>query len=122
LVKAWRMADTRPQSIRLTTDTIVGSRPDGATERGKSARNLIWAGCFELQIVGQPAGKREQIVCWQAEDARVLSDQVPRAWAAPVLLNVVEVLGRDRPALLLHHARCELLLAETEPLAAFEIA
>ena len=34
------------------TDMIAGSRPVGTTKRGKGARNIIWAGCFEPQIVG----------------------------------------------------------------------
>jgi len=43
---------------------------------------------------------------------------MPRARAASVVLDVVEVLRGYRPtALFLHHARCEFLLAKIECLA-----
>ena len=108
---------------------VLVERPLAATADGASrvieaavrAGQVLAVGMphrFRPEVIGKPPRQREQIVLWYVQDAGELPNQMPGAGTTPIMLDVVQVLRRDRPSvLLLHDASGELLLAQPEPLA-----
>jgi hypothetical protein len=86
-----------------------------STERGPCLDHSLVVGV--AQVPRDQSGVVIEDVFGDAEHLRELLDQIVGGGDAPVVLEVVQVLWRDRPPVLFPYARGELPLAQVGPLA-----
>ena len=114
-MSGWAAHDVLPSSQERSKTC---SRLYRAPEVGKSLNDRVRISGIRQEIIGQPPRQRAQIVLRYVQDAGELPVQMPGAGTTPIMLDVIQLLRRNRPSiLLLHDAGGELLLAQPLRLA-----